>query len=882
MKRKSGALLAAVLVVLVGACGGSEPEARQRNTVLCFETVEERDTAIAEAQAQLEALLAPAGGDIEGPAEEAPAEDEAPAEIEAPAEEGDGQGDDVVGTDSEDASGGRGKFVTAARRSIDENMILAALRAENDAEESEEVKQARANLEEIGARPLCNEVGGDEGDGTEPVARTVRESRECVVTADFADGWATVNVCQEATSINIRVLGTGYGYGAPRGGSMSFYMHDMTAFNIRVSLNDETIFDADFEAGGESSRIATYEVEVENQIVNDEEGANDDEVVDEEMPQDLMDMEPACEDAAITTFEPTGAAGNRVGVTVTTSSPADCDDFVVAAVLDGAYTSFEEINQAFNRFGDRILMCVDGAERQVVVACTGLRSGDTYTIAGFSMSDAIRETGNFQVWVATSAEEQCDANGITLERLDEGTFRINGCDNAERFRVRGLTSRTIRTDSPTFALAEVGDRPVLSGPLDVQIKAYFQGPPVYADVEVCYSACEATAAVTFVPANPTVGDGVWFSVTDSCIPAQWYWKAYRADGVLHSGHPTHQPFVPSQGEAYRLVLSGTCEDGTELFGETTVNVTAAPAPRHDDFNDPLVLETPSGTVSLNSTGSTLQAGEPKHSGCEWEGDNSVWFSYTAAADGILQHDYLPGTFGVPTLTMYRGDAIGALERKNSWFTGDWVLNTAVFAGETYRFVIVGCYRSGFGEINLRWNFIPNEEDVEEPADGREQLLEAANPQGGGEPVQTREVVPTDVDVTEGGVQLNLPITIDAVTFTAETVDELLEKLNAPGSDAWIVYDGALVPLSGSEQVNVRLTSGRTEIVLRDVDGSERRVPVQIAGAPKVGSAAVTVVSSSAANAASDSGSGALPYIIGSIIALLVLGGAGLQIRRRRV
>lgn len=918
MNRWSSAWLAAALIVVVGACGGSEPEARQRNTALCFASEEERAAAIAEAEAQVEALLVAEGqpgdeapGDEtpapQEPADEAPA-DEAPAELEAPVEgEAPAEGDDVVGTNNEDASGGRGRFVTVARGAIDDNALLAAIFAENEAEESDELRQARMNLEEVGARPLCDDIEGDAPADDEGAATTVRESRECVVSAQFnvpQEDWATINVCEQATQVSVQA--GDYGYGMPRGGRVSFKLHGAAEFNVQVKVNDAVVFDAPF--AGEGSRSATYEVEVivedpavdeEQQLVDGEE--NLEEPLPEEEPWNFG--EPRCEGSATTTFEVLNQENGRVDVAVTTVSPEDCDDFVVAAVLEGSYSTMLGVEQAINQLGpDAVVSCANGDINVVTVLCNGLRVGREYTIVGFSESDLIRGQAYFEQWRPAGNDEQCESDEINLQQVDDTTFTITGCDSAERFRIRGLANRTIRSDSPTFTIEGMTLRP---GLIDIQIKAYFRGPPSYVELTTCFELCEPSSTVEFVPANPRVGDAVWLNATDVCVPDQWYWKAYRADGVLHSAHPTHQPFIPSQGEAYRLVLTGTCADGTELMGETTVSVAAVPAPRHDDFNDPLVLPTESGTTSLNSTGSTLQAGEPKHSGCQWEGDNSVWFSYTATADGILQHQYLPGTFGVPTLTMYRGDSLETLERKNSWFTGDWVLNTAVFAGETYRFVIVGCYRSGFGEINLQWNFLPAEGDIiedgnvedpagEEPAGddaagddadeaepiaGR-QLVENVNPPAAGEPVQTREVTPEVITVSDTGVALDLPITIGEVTFSAETIDQLLEALNAPGSDAWIFYDGGqLVPLSGSERVDVRLAAGRTEIVLRDANGTERRIPVEISNAPKVGSAAaVTVVSSSVAD---EDGTNVTLFVIAGLLVLVVFGAAGFQIIRRR-
>jgi len=545
-------------------------------------------------------------------------------------------------------------------------------------------------------------------------------------------------------------------------------------------------------------------------------------------------------------------------------APEGCTAPTGVFLLEGSYEpsviSPEGVEQA-----EPNVVCVfmsgDNSEVPVQGYASGVCEVDsqtTYSIIGGTIVEFFE--GRMQGLVINAAEgPRCDALGI--EQVGEKDFVITGCDSADRFRIKGLAEprKTIRTDSPEFSLPE--GREIASGQLSVEIRAYFGNDRQTEYIEICFTNCEPNAEVFFTPENPTVGDAVWMGLQTECETNQLHWAAYREDGRLHSTTATHQPFIPSLGEVYTLFVDGTCLDGTPVFGRTEISVNAASAPRNDNFANATPIRGSVGSVSANSLGATLEEGEPLHSGCEWEGDNSVWFVYEAPASGILHLTFGPQTFAVPTLASYVGNDYSSLEKQSTWFGENWVILTNVEKGQTYRFVVTGCYRSGFGDISFTWSI-----DGLDPADDAT-LFEVTSEEPGND---IAEVDAGAVVVSGNTGSIAVSPGADGVVLSEQVVAQILRDANAEDGEIWAVEkDGTIIPIDVDGGTTLRV-SGKSAINLVVQNPTGEMTAVNL----KLESGRVTATTQSST---SDSSFNRL-YLV--IIGLIVAAGAGLMVSRR--
>jgi hypothetical protein len=545
-------------------------------------------------------------------------------------------------------------------------------------------------------------------------------------------------------------------------------------------------------------------------------------------------------------------------------APEGCTAPTVVLLLEGSYEpsviSPEGVEQV-----EPNVVCVfmsgDNSEEPVQGYASGVCEVDsqtTYSIIGGTIVEFFE--GRMQGFALNAAEgPRCDALGI--EQVGERDFVITGCDSADRFRIKGLAEprKTIRTDSPEFSLPE--GREIASGQLSVEIRAYFGNDRQTEYIEICFTNCEPNAEVFFTPENPTVGDAVWMGLQTECETNQLHWAAYREDGRLHSTTATHQPFIPSLGEVYTLYVEGSCLDGTPVFGRTEISVNAASAPRNDNFANATPISGSVGSVSANSLGATLEEGEPLHSGCEWEGDNSVWFVYEAPASGILHLTFGPQTFAVPTLASYVGNDYSSLEKQSTWFGENWVILTNVEQGQTYRFVVTGCYRSGFGDISFTWSI-----DGLDPADDAT-VFEVASEEPGND---IAEVDAGAVVVSGNTGSIDVSPGADGVVLTEQVVAQILRDANAEDGEIWAVEkDGTIIPIDVDGGTTLRV-SGKSAINLVVQNPTGEMTAVNL----KLESGGVTATTQSSN---SDSSFNWL-YLV--IIGLIVAAGAGLMVSRR--
>jgi hypothetical protein len=128
---------------------------------------------------------------------------------------------------------------------------------------------------------------------------------------------------------------------------------------------------------------------------------------------------------------------------------------------------------------------------------------------------------------------------------------------------------------------------------------------------------------------------------------------------------------------------------------------------NDAFAAGPVIAGAAASYSVETASATAQAGEPAHAGVP--ATRSVWWSWTAPADGLLTLDTAGSSFDT-VLAVYTGTAVGALvpvaaNNDSGAAGGASALTVAVTAGTTYRIVVDAATGTG-GTARLTLGFAP--------------------------------------------------------------------------------------------------------------------------------------------------------------------------------
>ena len=123
---------------------------------------------------------------------------------------------------------------------------------------------------------------------------------------------------------------------------------------------------------------------------------------------------------------------------------------------------------------------------------------------------------------------------------------------------------------------------------------------------------------------------------------------------------------------------------------------------NDAFSDRQTLSGSSGSVNGTNVGATVESGEPYHAGDA--GGSSIWYSWTAPANGPVTFDTFQSTFDT-LLGVYTGNSVGALNFVGSNDDANGTLQSRVsfnaVAGVTYQIAIDG-YGGATGTTVLHW------------------------------------------------------------------------------------------------------------------------------------------------------------------------------------
>ena len=167
------------------------------------------------------------------------------------------------------------------------------------------------------------------------------------------------------------------------------------------------------------------------------------------------------------------------------------------------------------------------------------------------------------------------------------------------------------------------------------------------------------------------------------------------------------------GQVARLVFGATIgttyhvsvtRDPTD--GPFTINWTPVTPPPNDAFASPTVLSGHSGTIAGTTFGATREAGESYHDTPFGDAGRTIWYRWTAPADGAIRFD-TEASPGGTIVVAYKGTTLSGLTQAgSSGQSGDdgdvWLDATR---GTTYR-IVVDSRGGSAGPIQLRWTWQP--------------------------------------------------------------------------------------------------------------------------------------------------------------------------------
>lgn len=173
--------------------------------------------------------------------------------------------------------------------------------------------------------------------------------------------------------------------------------------------------------------------------------------------------------------------------------------------------------------------------------------------------------------------------------------------------------------------------------------------------------------------------------------------------------PSHGPLTALDCDGGATTDLGGRQASITLAAGDRVTCTftnTAPGPDNDFFADAATLTGPSGTVAGTTALSTLEAGEPAHTG---DSTHSVWYTWTAPATGSVTFDTCDHSAYDTTLDVYSGSAVDALTVVGENDDACDILSSSVtldvVAGTAYH-VAVGGYHDDNGQFNLHWAVAP--------------------------------------------------------------------------------------------------------------------------------------------------------------------------------
>jgi subtilisin family serine protease len=175
------------------------------------------------------------------------------------------------------------------------------------------------------------------------------------------------------------------------------------------------------------------------------------------------------------------------------------------------------------------------------------------------------------------------------------------------------------------------------------------------------------------------------------------WLELQNDGLApdrRAGDGSYAiPFVvPTVGESLAIEWAASAPGKSPASGEVTARIERPPV--NDNFDDRLLLFD-SVEVNASNIGATREPGEIFING--WDFGHTVWWAWTAPADGKFNVLITNSTMAIPIIEVYRGIALGSLEIL-AVATGSAAITAR--AGQTYIIAVDG-FGGRMGKFTLR-------------------------------------------------------------------------------------------------------------------------------------------------------------------------------------
>ncbi len=222
---------------------------------------------------------------------------------------------------------------------------------------------------------------------------------------------------------------------------------------------------------------------------------------------------------------------------------------------------------------------------------------------------------------------------------------------------------------------------------------------------------DGTPVIISQPVGKSVLLGRSFSLSVEAfgtgLSYQWYLDDNPIDGATSSVYSVLDAQEVNEG-SYTVKVSNTL--GTVVSNSAFVSVElVAIAPDNDDFINAEVLIGAFGAANGFNNRASGEGGEPNHGGVS-SPLASVWWSWTAPADGLLFLNTFGSDFDT-VLAVYTGSAVNALtlvdDNDDSGSGTQSALAVSVTGGVTYRIAVDG-FDIGEGGISLEYNYVDSD------------------------------------------------------------------------------------------------------------------------------------------------------------------------------
>ncbi len=189
------------------------------------------------------------------------------------------------------------------------------------------------------------------------------------------------------------------------------------------------------------------------------------------------------------------------------------------------------------------------------------------------------------------------------------------------------------------------------------------------------------------------GLGVYVGSTVSAL------TTLSADSGQSTLNPSRVSFPCIAGTAYHIAIKGP----SLASGAVVVNLRTGPSLSNDRFASRISIAGTTNTVQGSNVGAGVEAGEPSHG---FPGGRSVWWTWTAPANGTLLIDTIGSSFDT-LLAVYTNSTLPTLGLVARGFGDQGVsLKFPVSQGVAYQIAVDGGSFRPNGDVVLNLRFVP--------------------------------------------------------------------------------------------------------------------------------------------------------------------------------